>query len=179
MGDGRGLIAAIAALVALQWARTASRDTQKLLSAVRRGHGGEPCPDPSAAAVVTEAKPASNEDDGAEPVPVLARSATAALRLEAAETARENARARGEALPLPRLDEDDGRPTDEMISDDENTRVMSTAAARAEVAKAREASARPTLLGGRGPAPQAALTRRRPARDSGQPPVLRRRAWPW
>ncbi len=46
-------------------------------------------------------------------------------RIEAAEDARERARARGELPPLPRMDEDDGRPTGEVPGDDEQTRVFS------------------------------------------------------
>ena len=57
-------------------------------------------------------------------------------RLEADEDRREQARARGEAGPLPMLDEDDARPTGELFGDDEQTRVHDASAVRDAVVKA-------------------------------------------
>ncbi len=93
----------------------------------------------------------------AESSPIFESKATTRARIEAAEDAREKARARGELPPLPRMDEDDGRPTGEVPGDDEQTRVFSK---RPDVRKPpatvrppphappRPRSERPTLYGG-------------------------------
>lgn len=97
-------------------------------------------------------------------------------RLEAEEDRREQARACGEAGPLPTLDEDDARPTGELFGDDEQTRVHDASAVRNAVAKATGAPAtqrppphkppvpikpsRPTLLGGITGAPAVPLNTR-------------------
>jgi hypothetical protein len=63
--------------------------------------------------------------ESAESSPIFETRAALRARIEAAEDERERARARGELAPLPRMDEDDGRPTGEVLGDDEQTRVFS------------------------------------------------------
>jgi hypothetical protein len=78
---------------------------------------------PSTKPSASQARP--RERASAESSPIFESKAALRARIEAAEDQRERARARSELSPLPRLDEDDGRPTGEVLLDDEQTRVFS------------------------------------------------------
>ena len=69
----------------------------------------------------------------AESSPIFESKATVRARVEAAEDERDKARARGELPPLPHLDEDDNRPTGEVLGDDEQTRVYENRPGDADV----------------------------------------------
>ena len=102
----------------------------------------------------------------AESSPIFETKMALRARIEAAEDERERARARGELPGLPRMDEDDGRPTGEVLGDDEQTRVFSKRPGDAKLpglralrkapatmrppphAPPRPRSERPTLFGG-------------------------------